>query len=137
MPPETATAIATRAAQLWEALEAVYDRLEAHAATGAWQTLGEEAGRLAALRQELAPLMATMVEACASPAGDPVLRQRWRVLEARGRLLVARHRELEELAADAREDVAAELARLRRGRDQTRRYAPASAEAPRFTSRRA
>jgi len=136
MLPEGAQAALTRATLLWSELEGVYDQLDDHMVTGGWGSIDEEARRLDALQGELAPLVSTLAAARAGATAGSAMDRAWSTIAERGRALAARHRELTHRVLAARDAVEVDLARVRRGRSQTRTYSSAAAVPPRFTSRR-
>ncbi len=136
MRPEGAQATLTRVTVLWGELEGVYDQLDEHMVSGGWASIDQEARRLDTLHAELAPLVSALAAARSGSAAGSAIDRAWLTLAERGRALAARQRDLTGRIVGARDAVEADLARVRRGRSQTRTYSSATALPPRFTSRR-
>lgn len=136
MLPEAARAAVTRAATLWGEMEGLYDEIDTRMASGSWASIDEAARHLDQLQGELAPLVSTLAAARVDRSGGAEIDHAWSAMTERGRALATRRQDLERRVVEARDAVEAELARVRRGRSQTRSYSPPAALAPRFTSRR-
>jgi hypothetical protein len=122
---------------LWADVATGYDGIERRLAAGAWDGFEEIAKVIAALEQELKPLLFSIAETRASgyvPTDE--LAAAWYELDARVAALTRRQQQLAVAAMSARDTTAARLVRTRIARSRAAGYTPLNPLTPRFASTR-
>ena len=122
---------------LFADMTTAYDGIERRLAAGAWEGFEEVATVIAALEQELKPLLFAIAETRASgyvPTDE--LAAAWYELDATVARLTRRQQQLVIAAASARDTTAARLVRTRIARSRAAGYTPLNPLSPRFASTR-
>jgi hypothetical protein len=122
---------------LFADMSTAYDGIERRLAAGAWDGFEEVAQVIAALEQEMKPLLFAIAETrVAGYVPTDELAAAWYELDAKVAELTRRQQRLVVAAISARDTTAARLVRTRIARSRAAGYTPLNPLSPRFASTR-